>query len=65
MNLKSVLHHIDSLETEYKELSQQIKEGRSSFLNDGDLSKAKYQRILIKREIDTLKHQYNQTRTKH
>ena len=65
MNKEKLLHHIKHLEEEHQALDKQVKEGYSHFLNDADLNKAKYQRLQIKRELETLKHQYNQAQIKH
>lgn len=65
MNTEKLLHHIRNLEEEHLILDSQIKEGYSQFVNDADLSKMKYQKLELKREIETLKHQYNQARIKH
>jgi len=62
MNTEKLLQHIRTLEEEHLILDSQIKEGYSQFVNDADLSKLKYHKLQIKREIETLKHQYNQAR---
>ena len=65
MNTEKLLQHIRDLEEEHLILDNQIKEGHSQFINDHDLSKMKYQKLNLKREIETLKQQYNQTRIKY
>lgn len=65
MNTEKLLQHIRDLEEEHLILDSQIKEGHSQFINDYDLSKMKYQKLNLKREIETLKQQYNQTRIKY
>ncbi len=65
MNTEKLLQHIRDLEEEHLILDSQIKEGHSQFINDHDLSKRKYQKLNLKREIETLKQQYNQTRIKY
>lgn len=65
MNTEKLLQHIRDLEEEHLILDSQIKEGHSQFVNDHDLSKMKYQKLNLKREIETLKQQYNQTRIKY
>lgn len=65
MNTEKLLQHIRALEEEHLVLDSQIKDGYSQFVNDADLSKLKYHKLQIKREIETLKHQYNQTRIKY
>jgi len=65
MNTEKLLQHIRDLEEEHLILDSQIKEGHSQFINDHDLSKMKYQKLNLKREIETLKQQYNQTRIKY
>ena len=62
MNTEKLLQHIRNLEEEHLILDSQIKEGYSLFVNDDDLSKLKFQKLNLKREIETLKEQYNQTR---
>ena len=65
MNTEKLLQHIRDLEEEHLILDSQIKEGHSQFVNDHDLSKMKFQKLNLKREIETLKQQYNQTRIKY
>lgn len=65
MNTEKLLQHIRALEEEHLILDSQIKEGYSLFINDTDLSKMKFQKLNLKREIETLKHQFNQTRIKY
>jgi len=65
MNKEKLLHHIKHLEEEHSSLDKQIKEGYSHFVNDADLNKVKFQKLQLKRELETLKHQYNQTQSKH
>ena len=60
MNKDKLLHHIRTLEEEHLILDSQIKDGYSKFVNDKDLGKLKLQKLNLKREIETLKHQYNQ-----
>ena len=60
MNKERLLHHIRTLEEEHLILDSQIKDGYSKFVNDDDLGKLKLQKLNLKREIETLKHQYNQ-----
>lgn len=60
MNKDKLLHHIRTLEEEHLILDSQIKDGYSKFVNDDDLGKLKLQKLNLKREIETLKHQYNQ-----
>ena len=60
MNKDKLLHHIRTLEEEHLILDSQIKDGYSRFVNDDDLGKLKLQKLNLKREIETLKHQYNQ-----
>jgi hypothetical protein len=65
MNTEKLLQHIRDLEEEHLILDSQIKEGYSLFVNDADLSKLKYHKLNLKREIETLKQQFNQTRIKY
>ena len=65
MNTEKLLQNIRALEEEHLILDSQIKEGHSQFINDTDLSKMKFQKLNLKREIETLKHQFNQTRIKY
>jgi hypothetical protein len=65
MNKEKLFKHIRNLEEEHLILDSQIKENHSRFVNDLDLSKMKYQKLQLKREIETLKHQFNETRIKH
>jgi len=65
MNTEKLLHHIRNLEEEHLILDSQIKENQSYFVNDADLNKMKYQKLQLKREIETLKHQYNEARINH
>ena len=65
MNTEKLLQHIRDLEEEHLILDSQIKEGYSLFVNDDDLSKLKFQKLNLKREIETLKQQFNQTRIKY
>ena len=65
MNKEKLRNHIRNLEEEHLILDSQIKENHSNFVNDLDLSKMKYQKLQLKREIETLKHQFNETRIKH
>ena len=65
MNKEKLRNHIRNLEEEHLILDSQIKENHSRFVNDLDLSKMKYEKLQLKREIETLKHQFNETRIKH
>jgi len=65
MNTEKLLQHIRDLEEEHLIFDSQIKEGYSLFVNDADLSKLKYHKLNLKREIETLKQQFNQTRIKY
>jgi hypothetical protein len=65
MNKEKLRNHIRNLEEEHLILDSQIKENHSHFVNDLDLSKMKYQKLQLKREIETLKQQYNETRISH
>jgi len=65
MNKEKLFKHIRNLEEEHLILDSQIKENHSNFVNDLDLSKMKYQKLQLKREIETLKQQYNETRISH
>lgn len=65
MNTKKLLQHIRNLEEEHLILDSQIKEGHSSFVSDFDLVKLKYEKLNLKREIETLKEKFNQTRIKY
>jgi len=65
MNKEKLFKHIRNLEEEHLILDSQIKENHSRFVNDLDLSKMKYAKLQLKREIETLKHQFNETRIKH
>jgi len=65
MNKEKLFKHIRNLEEEHLILDSQIKENHSHFVNDLDLSKMKYAKLQLKREIETLKQQYNETRIKH
>jgi hypothetical protein len=61
MNKEKLFKHIRNLEEEHLILDSQIKENHSNFVNDLDLSKMKYQKLQLKREIETLKQQFNET----
>ena len=65
MSKEKLFNHIRNLEEEHLILDSQIKENHSHFVNDLDLSKMKYQKLQLKREIETLKQQYNETRISH
>jgi hypothetical protein len=65
MSKEKLFNHIRNLEEEHLILDSQIKEKHSHFVNDADLNKMKYQKLQLKREIETLKHQFNETRIKH
>ena len=65
MSKEKLRNHIRNLEEEHLILDSQIKENHSNFVNDLDLSKMKYQKLQLKREIETLKQQYNETRISH
>ena len=65
MNKEKLRNHIRNLEEEHLILDSQIKENHSNFVNDLDLSKMKYQKLQLKKEIETLKQQYNETRISH
>jgi hypothetical protein len=65
MNKEKLFKHIRNLEEEHLILDSQIKENHSHFVNDLDLSKMKYQKLQLKREIETLKQQYNETQATH
>jgi hypothetical protein len=65
MSKEKLRNHIRNLEEEHLILDSQIKENHSRFVNDLDLSKMKYEKLQLKREIETLKHQFNETRIKH
>jgi hypothetical protein len=65
MNTEKLLQHIRDLEEEHLILDSQIKEGYSLFVSDFDLVKLKFQKLNLKREIETLKQQFNQTRIKY
>jgi hypothetical protein len=65
MNKEKLFKHIRNLEEEHLILDSQIKENHSNFVNDLDLSKMKYQKLQLKREIETLKQQFNETTISH
>lgn len=65
MNTEKLLQHIRDLEEEHLILDSQIKEGYSLFVSDFDLVKLKYEKLNLKREIETLKEKFNQTRIKY
>jgi hypothetical protein len=65
MNKEKLFKHIRNLEEEHLILDSQIKENHSHFVNDLDLSKMKYQKLQLKREIETLKQKYNETQATH
>jgi hypothetical protein len=65
MNKEILFKHIRNLEEEHLILDSQIKENHSHFVNDLDLSKMKYQKLQLKREIETLKQKYNETQATH
>jgi hypothetical protein len=65
MNKEKLFNHIRNLEEEHLILDSQIKENHSHFVNDLDLSKMKYQKLQLKREIETLKQQFNETTISH
>ena len=65
MNTEKLLQHIRDLEEEHLILDSQIKKGYSLFVSDFDLVKLKYEKLNLKREIETLKHHFNQTRIKY
>ena len=65
MNKEKLFKHIRNLEEEHLILDSQIKENHSNFVNDLDLSKMKYQKLHLKREIETLKQQFNETTISH
>ena len=57
--------HIRNLEEEHLVLDSQIKKNHSHFVNDLDLIKMKYQKLELKREIETLKQKYNEAQAIH
>lgn len=65
MSKEKLRNHIRNLEEEHLILDSQIKENHSRFVNDLDLSKMKYQKLQLKREIETLKQKYNETQATH
>jgi hypothetical protein len=65
MNKEKLFNHIRNLEEEHLVLDSQIKENYSHFVNDLDLSKMKYQKLQLKKEIETLKQKYNETQATH
>lgn len=65
MNTEKLLQHIRDLEEEHLILDSQIKKGYSLFVSDFDLVKLKYEKLNLKREIETLKEKFNQTRIKY
>lgn len=65
MNTEKLLQYIRDLEEEHLILDSQIKEGYSLFVSDFDLVKLKYEKLNLKREIETLKEKFNQTRIKY
>jgi len=65
MNKEKLFKHIRNLEEEHLILDSQFKENYSHFVNDLDLSKMKYQKLLLKKEIETLKQKYNETQATH
>ena len=65
MNKEKLFNHIRNLEEEHLILDSQIKENHSHFVNDLDLVKMKYQKLELKREIETLKQKYNETQATH
>jgi hypothetical protein len=65
MNKEKLFNHIRNLEEEHLILDSQIKENYSHFVNDLDLSKMKYQKLILKKEIETLKQKYNETQATH
>ena len=65
MNKEKLFNHIRNLEEEHLILDIQIKENHSHFVNDLDLVKMKYQKLELKREIETLKQKYNETQATH
>jgi len=65
MSKEKLRNHIRNLEEEHLILDSQIKENHSNFVNDLDLSKMKYQKLQLKREIETLKQQFNETIISH
>jgi len=64
MNTEKLLQHIRTLEEEHLILDSHIKDGYSKFINDTDLNKMKFEKLELKREIETLKQQYNKIRIK-
>jgi len=65
MNKEKLFNHIRNLEEEHLILDSQIKENYSHFVNDLDLSKMKYQKLILKKEIETLKQKYNEAQATH
>ena len=65
MNKEKLFKHIRNLEEEHLILDSQIKENHSHFVNDLDLLKMKYQKLQLKKEIETLKQKYNETQATH
>ena len=65
MNKEKLFNHIRNLEEEHLILDSQIKENHSHFVNDLDLLKMKYQKLQLKKEIETLKQKYNETQATH
>ena len=65
MNKEKLFKHIRNLEEEHLVLDSQIKKKHSHFVNDLDLIKMKYQKLELKREIETLKQKYNEAQAIH
>ncbi len=65
MNTEKLLQHIKDLEEEHLILDSQIKECHNQLIDDLELNRMKYEKLHLKREIETLKHQFNQTRIKY
>ena len=65
MSKEKLRNHIRNLEEEHLILDSQIKENHSRFVNDLDLSKMKYAKLQLKREIEILKQKYNETQATH
>ena len=65
MNKEKLFKHIRNLEEEHLVLDSQIKENHSHFVNDLDLVKMKYQKLELKKEIETLKQKYNEAQATH
>lgn len=64
MNTEKMLNHLKNLEEKHYLLEKQISQGFSHYLDDSSLSKIKFEKLEVKKEIETIKQKYNESKIK-